>query len=146
MISKITNTPYVTPIFFNSLNYKQGRTLNPRFNLAVNSDSVSFSGVSQKKIVEDVVSDIFMKLMKNRYSAKTNLGVYGAKSGKVDLFVQETVFGKEAKLTLSNGNFEGKPFVNFNLKRSSDSEPVITTEELNLSSKEAAKIIKKYLK
>ena len=73
------------------------------------------------------------------------LGSYMAKTDKVNIFLQETKFGKEAKLTLTNGIFGNKSYVNFNIKRAFGKPLEISSLDDEVSSTEARKLVQTYL-
>ncbi len=145
MISKITNTPLVSNLFVqnksNNLNSKNNKY---NFNAGLACDTVSFSANPAKKITEEVVNKVFMKLCEDRLRSGRSLGIYGAKKGEVNLFIQEKKFGKKARLTLSNGDFKGRSYLDFDLKRTlkkNEIKPIDT----DYTQEEAAKIINLYL-
>ena len=68
-----------------------------------------------------------------------------ATSDKVNIFLQETKFGKEAKLTLTDGIFGNKSYANFNISRSAGKSVKITSADEDMSAKEAKSMVKIYL-
>lgn len=147
MITKITSTPMVSFAFANS-NFSAQKTNNSysTFNKGLNSDIVSFSGNNAQRLISEVVDTAFSKLGIYQMKANNNLKIYGSRAGEVNVFIQEKVLGKEARLTLSNGDFNGRSFLNFDLKRSSNAKSRIIPVDAEMSSDEAAKLIKLYLK
>ncbi len=143
MITKITNTPFVsyTPASHSIQSFD--RNLQ-RFNLQPARDTVSFTANPVKKLTEDVVNKAFMKLCENRLRTGNNLGIFGTRKGDVNLFIQEKVFGKRARLTLSNGDFNGRSYLNFDLKRTLRKYE-ITPVDADYTPEESAKIINLYL-
>ena len=147
MISKITSTPLTSFSSFNSIFPSQ--KANDRlksFNFGLEKDTVSFSGKTSEQIISDVVNKAFDKLNKSNYKTKNKFKMFASTVGDVNLFIQETVLGKEARFTLSNGNFNGQSFVNFDLRRSLNSPSEISSYDLKISSLDAAKLINNYLK
>lgn len=136
MISRISYTPSV----FTVNCCKPKKALQP-FNKGLQADTVSFT--SGEKTVEHLVTKAFVKLAENRKGEQ--LGTYMAKTDKVNIFLQETKFGKEAKLTLTNGIFGNKSYVNFNIKRASGKPVEVTSLDEDISSNEAKKFVQTYL-
>lgn len=136
MISKINFTPYVsTP---NSS--MQKKTYMP-LSKGLQTDTVSFT--SKENTLEQLVTKAFGKLAQNRRGEQ--LGSYMANTDKVNIFLQETKFGKEAKLTLTNGIFGNKSYVNFNIKRALGKPSEISSLDDEVSSTEARKLVQTYL-
>ncbi len=147
MISKITSTPVVSFAFVNSNFSKQKvNNNNSYFNKDLNTDVVSFSGKSTQRIIKDVVENAFNKLGTCSINTKNGLKIFGSKAGEVNIFIQEKVLGKEARLTLSNGDFNGRSFLNFDLKRTLNRNSQISPVDSEMEPLEAAKLIKLYLK
>ncbi len=147
MISKITSTPVVSFAFANSNFSKQKvNNNNSYFNKDLNTDVVSFSGKSTQRIIKDVVENAFNKLGTCSINTKNGLKIFGSKAGEVNIFIQEKVLGKEARLTLSNGDFNGRSFLNFDLKRTLNRNSQISPVDSEMEPLEAAKLIKLYLK
>ena len=147
MISKISSTPLSSFNSFNSIIFSQktgNRSKN--FNCGLEKDTVSLTGSSSEHIISEVVNMAFKKLNSSKYKALNKYKLYASTVGDVNLFIQEKVVGKEARLTLSNGDFNGHSFVNFDLKRSSNSEPKILPFNNEMEPSEAAKLINLYLK
>jgi len=86
---------------------------------------------------------MFVKLSATRTSE--NLGTYMATTKNADVYLRETKLGKEAQLTLSNGVFGDKSYMNFVIEREAGKAPKITSSDETMSSKEAAKIVETYL-
>lgn len=99
MISKIMSTPvaYATNFYANNCTPKKNSALN--FNSGLKADTVSFS--SKVNSIDEVVHKAFNKLAQNRKN--NGLGTYLTTSNRVNIFLQETKLGKEAKLTLTDG-------------------------------------------
>lgn len=137
MISKITYTPNA----FNMQNYNSccgpKRGITPHFNGGLKADTLEIAA-KKVKTVEEVIKGAFKKLAQNN-------GQYMSTSGDVNIFLQETKLAKEAKLTLSNGIFEGKSYVNFLLKKSSNTKPHVEPLDADLSVQEANKYVQTYL-
>ena len=147
MITKITSTPVVSFAFVNSNFSKQKvNNNNSYFNKDLNTDVVSFSGKSTQRIIKDVVENAFNKLGTCSINTKNGLKIFGSKAGEVNIFIQEKVLGKEARLTLSNGDFNGRSFLNFDLKRTLNRNSQISPVDSEMEPLEAAKLIKLYLK
>lgn len=145
MITKITSTPFAFFTRQTSFFSTQNKNNISNLNYGLNTDTVSFSGNSANKLIAEVVDDAFLKLTENRAKTNNKLGIFGSRAGDVNLFIQEKVFGKEARLTLSNGDFNGRSFLNFDLKRVSNKPSEINSVDVEMPSEEAAKIIKLYL-
>lgn len=145
MILNIANTPRV----ISSMNFSSSCT--PRknnFSTAnhLQFDTVSFSGKTRpSKTVEYVVSQAFKNLISARNQSGSSLGTYVSKRKGVNLFLQETVLGKEAKLTLSNGVFGDKSYANFKLNRELNKNSSITALDDDMNQVQAARLIKKYI-
>ena len=136
MISKINFTPYVsTP------SCRMQKNAYMPLNKGLQADTVSFS--SKENTVEKLVTKAFGKLAQNRRGEQ--LGTYMAKTDKVNIFLQETKFGKEAKLTLTNGIFGNKSYVNFNIKRSAGKPVEVASLDEEMPVNEAKKFVKNYL-
>lgn len=136
MISKINFTPSVsTP------NCRMQKNAYMPLNKEVQADTVSFS--SKENTVEKLVTKAFGKLAQNRRGDQ--LGTYMAKTDKVNIFLQETKFGKEAKLTLTNGIFGNKSYVNFNIKRSAGKPVEVASLDEEMPVNEAKKFVQTYL-
>ena len=136
MISKINFTPYVsTP------NCRMQKNAYMPLNKGLQADTVSFS--SKENTVEKLVTKAFWKLAQNRRGDQ--LGTYMAKTDKVNIFLQETKFGKEAKLTLTNGIFGNKSYVNFNIKRSAGKPVEVASLDEEMPVNEAKKFVQTYL-
>lgn len=110
-------------------------------NKGLQADTVSFS--SKENTVEKLVTKAFGKLAQNRRGEQ--LGTYMAKTDKVNIFLQETKFGKEAKLTLTNGIFGNKSYVNFNIKRSAGKPVEVASLDEEMPVNEAKKFVQTYL-
>lgn len=141
MITKITNTPMAVANLYSKNDCCKPRKQNPlSFNSALKADTVSFT--SSHKQVEDIMALAFDKLNKVRKNGQ--LATYfGTTKNNVNIAIRETVYGKEAELTLSDGKFGGNSFANFELKRNSQKPAQILSE--NQDAKLAAKIIKTHL-
>ncbi len=147
MISKITVTPTASFAVKNSFNFYQNRNNSvANVNSGLDKDTVSFTGKKNQRIISKVVDKAFKKLSTYQLKTKNNLKMFGTKSGEVNVLIQENVLGKEARLTLSNGDFKGGSFLNFDLKRSTGEKSKITPVDSDMSASEAAKLIKRYLK
>lgn len=140
MISKITYTPNA----FSMQNYnsccgpKKGAA--PAFESAKMLKGAKIKSANKNDMtLSHIINNIFEKF-------STNKGTYIATSDKgVDIFARETKLGKEASLTLSNGLFEGKSYINFTLKRSINENPKVLSADNDLSEEEAGKYIQTYL-
>lgn len=141
MISKIMSTPvsFAANYYANNCAAKKNSALN--FNTGLKADTVSFT--SKGNSIEEVVHRAFNKLAQNRKN--NGLGTYLATSDKVNIFLQETKFGKEAKLTLTDGIFGNKSYANFNISRSAGKPVKITSADEDMSAKEAKSMVKIYL-
>lgn len=136
MISKITYTPSAFSMQnYNCCGPKKGMAVP--FNGALKADTVEIAA-NKMKTVEEVIKSAFKKLAKNK-------GEYMSTSGDVNIYLQETKLGKEAQLTLSNGIFEGKSYVNFLLKKSINEKPHVEPLDTDLSIQEANKYVQTYL-
>ncbi len=140
MISKITYTPFFS--VQNSYSTSAKNVHSSNYSKGLNFDTVSFT--SQNDSVEKVVSNAFKKLARNRKGEQ--LGTFMAKSNMVNIFLQETKFGKEAKLTLSDGIFGSKSFINLDIKRTMGEPVNITSCDDQISSDDAEKLVFKYLR
>lgn len=136
MISKINFTPSVS-----TTNCRMQKNAYMPLNKGLQADTVSFS--SKENTVEKLVTKAFGKLVQNRRGEQ--LGTYMTKTDKADIFLQETKFGKEAKLTLTNGIFGNKSYVNFNIKRATGKPVDISSLDDDMSSNEAKKLVETYL-
>lgn len=141
MISKIMSTPVAFAANYYSNNCAPKKNSAFYFNTGLKADTVSFS--SKVNSVDEVVRNAFSKLAQNRKN--NNLGTYLATSNKVNIFLQETKFGKEAKLTLSDGIFGNKSYINFNIKKVAGKPAEITAADEDMSAKEARSMVKIYL-
>lgn len=142
MISKIMSTPQQAFVANHSANNcapKKSSALN--FNSGLKADTVSFT--SKVNTIDEVVHRAFSKLAQNRKN--NGLGTYLATSDKVNIFLQETKLGKEAKLTLTDGIFGDKSYANFNISRSIGKRAKITPADEDMSIKEAKSMVKAYL-
>lgn len=136
MISKINFTPSVsTP------NCRMQKNAYIHSIKGLQADTVSFT--SKENTIEQLVTKAFGKLAQTRRGEQ--LGTYMAKTDKVNIFLQETKFGKEAKLTLTNGIFGNKSYVNFNIKRAFGKPIEISSLDDDVSSTEARKLVQTYL-
>lgn len=136
MISKINFTPSVsTPTC------RMQKNAYMPLNKGLQADNVSFS--SKENTVEQLVTKAFGKLAQNRRGEQ--LGTYMAKTDKVNIFLQETKFGKEAKLTLTNGIFGNKSYINFNIKRSAGKPVEVASLDEEIPPNEAKKFVQTYL-
>lgn len=136
MISKINFTPSVsTP------NCRMPKNAYIHSIKGLQADTVSFT--SKENTIEQLVTKAFGKLAQTRRGEQ--LGTYMAKTDKVNIFLQETKFGKEAKLTLTNGIFGNKSYVNFNIKRAFGKPIEISSLDDDVSSTEARKLVQTYL-
>lgn len=149
MISKITFTPQ-------SFIMQNNNFCGPKkglLNSFEKGDTVSFGnakaldtlkkGVRVKNPLVHIVSNMFEKLSTTRTS--NDLGTYMATTKNADVYLRETKLGKKAQLTLSNGVFGDKSYMNFIIERESGKVPKITSSDETVSSKEAAKIVQTYL-
>ena len=141
MISKIMSTPvaFAANYCANNCTPKKNSTLN--FTPALKADTVSFT--SKGNSIDKIVHRAFSKLAKNRKN--NGLGSYLATSNNVNIFLQETKFGKEAKLTLTDGKFGDKSYANFNISRVAGKPVKITPADEDMSIKEAKSMVKTYL-
>lgn len=141
MISKIMSTPvaYATNFYANNCTPKKNSALN--FNSGLKADTVSFS--SKVNSIDEVVHKAFNKLAQNRKN--NGLGTYLTTSNRVNIFLQETKLGKEAKLTLTDGIFGDKSYANFNISRSIGKHAKITPADGDMSVKEAKSMVVAYL-
>lgn len=141
MISKIMSTPvaYVANYYANNCTPKKNSALN--FNSGLKSDTVSFT--SKANSIDEVVHKAFNKLAQNRKN--NGLGTYLTTSNRVNIFLQETKLGKEAKLTLTDGIFGDKSYANFNISRSIGKHAKITPADGDMSVKEAKSMVTAYL-
>ena len=94
--------------------------------------------------MNEVMSLVFEKLSQSR-KGRNNGTFIGTTKDNVDIHIRETLFGKNAQLTLTNFNFRNKNFAMFELKRSSGVAPQIISMEDNKEFPQAADIIKKHL-
>ena len=136
MISRITFTPQSYAMKYNQKND------NVSFNGAKTVNTIK-KGIRTQNPLSQIVSDIFVKLSKTR--SDKNLGTYMTTTKNADVFLRETKLGKEAQLSLSNGVFGDKSYMNFVIKREAGKAPKITSSDETMSSKEAAKIVETYL-
>ena len=141
MISKIMSTPvaYATNFYANNCTPKKNSALN--LNSGLKADTVSFS--SKVNSIDEVVHKAFNKLAQNRKN--NGLGTYLTTSNRVNIFLQETKLGKEAKLTLTDGIFGDKSYANFNISRSIGKHAKITPADGDMSVKEAKSMVVAYL-
>lgn len=141
MISKIMSTPvaYATNFYANNCTPKKNSAFN--FNSGLKADTVSFS--SKVNSIDEVVHKAFNKLAQNRKN--NGLGTYLTTSNRVNIFLQETKLGKEAKLTLTDGIFGDKSYANFNISRSIGKHAKITPADGDMSVKEAKSMVVAYL-
>lgn len=142
MISKIMSTPvaFATNNYANNCTPKKNNTLI--FNSGLKADTVSFTS-NKVNTIEEVVHKAFSKLAQNRKN--NGLGTYLATSDKVNIFLQETKFGKEAKLTLTDGIFGDKSYANFNITRVAGKSVKITPADEDMPQSEARKLVAAYL-
>lgn len=136
MISRITFTPQSYAMKYNQKND------NVSFNGAKTVNTIK-KGIRTQNPLSQIVSDIFVKLSKTR--SDKNLGTYMTTTKNADVFLRETKLGKEAQLSLSNGVFGDKSYMNFVIERETGKAPKITSSDETMSSKEAAKIVETYL-
>ncbi len=141
MISKIMSTPvaYAANYYANNCTPKKNSALN--FNSGLKTDTVSFT--SKVNSIDEVVHKAFNKLAQNRKN--NGLGTYLTTSNRVNIFLQETKLGKEAKLTLTDGIFGDKSYANFNISRSIGKHAKITPADGDMSVKEAKSMVTAYL-
>lgn len=141
MISKIMSTPvsYAANYCANNCTPKKNSTLN--FNSGLQADTVSFT--SKVNSIDEIVHKAFNKLAQNRKN--NGLGMYLTTSNRVNIFLQETKLGKEAKLTLTDGIFGDKSYANFNISRSIGKHAKITPADEDMPIKEAKSMVKTYL-
>lgn len=141
MISKIMSTPvaYAANYYANNCTPKKNSALN--FNSGLKTDTVSFT--SKVNSIDEVVHKAFNKLAQNRKN--NGLGTYLTTSNRVNIFLQETKLGKEAKLTLTDGIFGDKSYANFNISRSIGKHAKITPVDGDMSVKEAKSMVTAYL-
>lgn len=141
---KITLTPAAFTMQQNKVSKKD--SIPSVFNKSLNADTVNFTAKNKVLPIETLVSRAFSKLAKNRNGS--NLGMFMATSPKshVNIFLQETKFGKEAKLSLTNGIFGDKSYANFNIKKSQFGKKVdIFPADEDMSANEAVKLVHTYL-
>lgn len=136
MISRITFTPQSYAMKYNQKND------NISFQGAKAVNTIK-NGVRKNNSLNQIVSDMFVKLSATRTSE--NLGTYMATTKNADVYLRETKLGKEAQLTLSNGVFGDKSYMNFMIERAAGKTPKITSSDESVSSKEAEKIVQTYL-
>ncbi|MFQ8627031.1 MAG: hypothetical protein ACLSA2_11565 [Candidatus Gastranaerophilaceae bacterium] len=136
MISRITFAPQSYAMKYNQKND------NISFQGAKAVNTIK-NGVRKNNSLNQIVSDMFVKLSATRTSE--NLGTYMATTKNADVYLRETKLGKEAQLTLSNGVFGDKSYMNFVIEREAGKAPKITSSDETMSSKEAAKIVETYL-
>ena len=145
MISKITFTPQSFIMQNNNFcgpkkgllnSFEKGDTVS--FGNAKAGDTLKEGGRVKNPLVH-----MFEKLSTTRTS--NDLGTYMATTKNADVYLRETKLGKKAQLTLSNGVFGDKSYMNFIIERESGKVPKITSSDETVSSKEAAKIVQTYL-
>ena len=135
LISKISNSRF-TSNSFNSTNCCKPKPY-VNLNSGLHLDTVSFTANSKQ--MNEVMSLVFEKLSQSR-KGRNNGTFIGTTKDNVDIHIRETLFGKNAQLTLTNFNF-----AMFELKRSSGVAPQIISMEDNKEFPQAADIIKKHL-
>ncbi len=140
LISKISNSTF-TSNSFNSTNCCKPKPY-VNLNSGLHQDTVSFTANSKQ--MNEVMSLVFEKLSQSR-KGRNNGTFIGTTKDNVDIHIRETLFGKNAQLTLTNFNFRNKNFAMFELKRSSGAAPQIISMEDNKEFPQAADIIKKHL-
>lgn len=149
MISKITFIPQ-------SFNMQNNNCCGPKkglLNSYEKGDTVSFGnakaldtlkkGVRVKNPLDQIVNNLFAKLSVNRTG--NDLGTHMTTTKNADVFLRETQLGKKAQLTLSNGVFGDKSYMNFMIERELGKTPKITSSDEAVSSEEAVKIVQTYL-
>lgn len=152
MISKITFTPNAFTMQNNNCcGSKKGIDTPFHKGNAVSFESAKIvkpltTGVRNESPLTKTVKRVFDKLAQNRLS-NNSLGQFmtTTKNNKADIFIRETQFGKKANLTLSNGVFGDKSYMNFTIERASGKAPIIEAADEDISSKDAAKIVTTYL-
>lgn len=139
MISKINFTP-ATYFAKNSIYNSKTQNNSLNFKSGLKADTVTFSS----KQPFDVINNAFAKLAKNR-KVENGLGLYMGKTDKVNIYLQETKFGKEAKLSLTEGVFGDKSYASFNIKRILGKPVEITAIDNDMPANDAKKLVETYL-
>lgn len=140
LISKISNSTF-TSNSFNSTNCCKPKPY-VNLNSGLHQDTVSFTANSKQ--MNEVMSLVFEKLSQSR-KGRNNGTFIGTTKDNVDIHIRETLFGKNAELTLSNGNFGNKNFAIFELKRALGATSQIISLDTNKEAPQAVKMIKKHL-
>ena len=144
MISKIMSTPVASAT--NSYNNctSPKKVISFKQNAGLGSDTVSFTA-NKVITLEDAVNNLFSKLAISRN--KNHLGFYSfsSKTDGVNVYAQETKYGKEAILTLTNSLFDGKKYASFDIKRVFDKNIEVKDLDHNLKQDIAQKVVKAYL-
>lgn len=105
-----------------------------------NGSNINFSANSKQ--ANAIVDLAFDKLNKARKG--NNLAQYfGTTPRKVNVYINETIYGKSAELSFNNGKFWNKNYAKFILNRNANDSKVLT-EDNTLATK-AYRRIKKYL-
>lgn len=139
MITKITSTPNYTPALnLHRTNAQSKPVLEKHSNYGLNIDTVSFSG-NKTKTVAQFADEMFEKLAKNRF--KNQLGFFAGKTEKANFAIQETVFGKKAKLSIVIDS----EFANLEISREHNKPSTIRFLDDEVSSKKAKDLAKKCL-
>ncbi len=139
-ITKISNFTF-TSNTLNSTNCSNTRSY-VNLNSVLHQDTVSFT--ANTKQMNEVMSLVFEKLSQSRQGQNSRTFI-GTTKDNVDVFIRETKFGKNAELTLSNGNFGNKNFAIFELKRALGATSQIISLDTNKEAPQAVKMIKKHL-
>lgn len=145
MITKITNTPSNLAVanFYAKNECCKPRKNVPAFNTGLAADTVTFT--SSQKQVDDVVQYAFSKLANSRQGNKLGT-VIGTTSDKVDVVLRETVFGKNAELTLHNLKGKGDDnFAIFELSRSNEKPSKIISITNDKANANTTEIVKQHL-
>lgn len=142
MNANFSNTPKALETPNKCCGPKSGNLI--KFNNGLSADTVSFSGDSRQKLVTDVVNNAFAKLFKARKNGVNS--TYMATEKEVNIFLRETEFGKKAQLTLSNGVFGDKSYINLELNRENGKPVSIKALDSDISEDDAATLASTYLK
>jgi hypothetical protein len=97
------------------------------------------------KQVGQIVDSVFKNLTHEKLQ-KNNRTYYATAEDCVDIFVRESKFGKQAKVSLSNGVFNESYFANFIVNKKANGVGEIIPEDEKMSLRNAVKILSRYFK
>lgn len=137
MITKITSTPFVSAGKFYTNKYSKNNQ-NIYAQKDLKTDTVTFT--ASNKQINEAVNLAFQKLNQVRKNGKL-ANYYGTTKNNINVALRETSYGKTAEVSLSNGNFGTKSFVNYEIIRSAKENSSIISES-GKPARNAAKLIK----